>query len=410
MFLSYFFVGLFVIALLFAIGRSLLLGDVEVFGLMSTALFDSSRNAFEIALGLVGVLCFWMGLMKVAERSGLLQRLSQRLSPVLCALFPSIPSGDPALGGIFMNVSANLLGLDNAATPLGLETMKQLDRLNSKKEEASDAMIMFLALNASGLTLIPSGIMAYRLQARAANPADVFLPIFLATLVSTLVAVGLVGVRQRINFLKGPLLKLWVGILLFVGLFLSLWHLLPTEQFSMVSSVLSSLLLLGIVITFLLSGVRARINVYNAFVEGAKGGFSTAIGIVPYLVALLVGVGLLRASGAMELLIEGLRALVEFLHIDSSWVEGLPTMLMKPLSGSGARAMMVDAMHTYGADSLAGRLASVAQGSTDTTLYVVSLYYGAIGIKRMRYTVKYSLLADLAGALAAILFTYLFFA
>ena len=288
--------------------------------------------------------------------------------------------------------------------------MKQLDRLNSKKEEASDAMIMFLALNASGLTLIPSGIMAYRLQAGAANPADVFLPIFLATLVSTLVAVGLVGVRQRINFLKGPLLKLWVGILLFVGLFLSLWHLLPTEQFSMVSSVLSSLLLLGIVITFLLSGVRARINVYNAFVEGAKGGFSTAIGIVPYLVALLVGVGLLRASGAMELLIEGLRALVEFLHIDSSWVEGLPTMLMKPLSGSGARAMMVDAMHTYGADSLAGRLASVAQGSTDTTLYVVSLYYGAIGIKRMRYTVKYSLLADLAGALAAILFTYLFFA
>lgn len=410
MVLNYIFIAFFVIAGVVALGALCLSGDFSVFERIMSATFEQSKNGFEISLYLTGVLSLWLGFLRIAERSGLIDTFARLVSPVLSVLFPSVPKGHPAMGNIFMNISANVLGLDNAATPLGLKTMNALQELNPRKDEPSDAMMMFIALNASGLTIIPTSIIAFRMQAGASNPADVFIPILLATTVSTLTAMILVGLRQRINLLAPPLLLVYALVaLLFGGIYYASTA-VSLEVFSRVSAGISAMMLVGMMLLFLLSGLRRGVNVYDAFIEGAKEGFTTAVGIIPYLIAMLVGIGVFRASGAMDLLSSGLTAVVSWLGLDTSWVEALPTMLMKPLSGSGARGLMVDAMQTYGADSFVGRLACTVQGACDTTFYVIALYLGSIGIKRSSYVLGYSLLADLAGCIAAVLATYLFFA
>lgn len=410
MVLNYIFIAFFVIAGVVALGALCLSGDFSVFERIMSATFEQSKNGFEISLYLTGVLSLWLGFLRIAERSGLIDTFARLVSPVLSVLFPSVPKGHPAMGNIFMNISANVLGLDNAATPLGLKTMNALQELNPRKDEPSDAMMMFIALNASGLTIIPTSIIAFRMQAGASNPADVFIPILLATTVSTLTAMLLVGLRQRINLLAPPLLLVYVLVaLLFGGIYYASTS-VSLEVFSRVSAGISAMMLVGMMLLFLLSGLRRGVNVYDAFIEGAKEGFTTAVGIIPYLIAMLVGIGVFRASGAMDLLSSGLIAVVSWLGLDTSWVEALPTMLMKPLSGSGARGLMVDAMQTHGADSFVGRLACTVQGACDTTFYVIALYLGSIGIKRSSYVLGYSLLADLAGCIAAVLATYLFFA
>lgn len=410
MVLNYIFIAFFVIAGVVALGVLCLSGDFSVFERIMSATFEQSKNGFEISLYLTGVLSLWLGFLRIAERSGLIDTFARLVSPVLSVLFPSVPKGHPAMGNIFMNISANVLGLDNAATPLGLKTMNALQELNPRKDEPSDAMMMFIALNASGLTIIPTSIIAFRMQAGASNPADVFIPILLVTTVSTLTAMLLVGLRQRINLLAPPLLLVYALVaLLFGGIYYASTA-VSLEVFSRVSAGISAMMLVGMMLLFLLSGLRRGVNVYDAFIEGAKEGFTTAVGIIPYLIAMLVGIGVFRASGAMDLLSSGLTAVVSWLGLDTSWVEALPTMLMKPLSGSGARGLMVDAMQTYGADSFVGRLACTVQGACDTTFYVIALYLGSIGIKRSSYVLGYSLLADLAGCIAAVLATYLFFA
>ena len=352
----------------------------------------------------------WLGIMKIGEKGGVIQSFARLAAPVFSKLFPDIPKGHPATGSIFMNFSANLLGLDNAATPMGLKAMQQLQEFNMDKESASNPMIMFLCINASGLTLIPITIMMYRAQLGAANPSDVFLPIMLATFTSTLIAILAVCIKQRINILQKNLLLFFGGMAAFIGGLVWLFNSLEQEQVSLYSTVFANTLLFTIICGFIVSGVRKKINVYDTFIEGAKEGFKTAITIIPYLIAVLVAIGVFRASGAMDFVIGGIRTGVEAVGLNADFVGGLPTILMKPLSGSGARGMMLDAMRTYGADSFVGRLSSIVQGSADTTFYVVALYYGSVGIRNTRYTVQCSLLADLAGAIAAIALTYLFFA
>ncbi len=409
MVLNYLFLFLILGGLLFGIITALLSDRPEVFQQIVSAIFDQSATTIQIAITLTGVLCFFMGLMKVAEKSGAMEHLAVKIGPLLGILFPSVPKGHPALSSIFMNLSANLLGLDNAATPLGLQTMKHLQDINPDKERASDAMIMFIALNASGLTLIPISIIGFRMEAGAANPTDVFLPILLATLASTITAVGLIAVKQKINLLQKPFLLLLTCISLLVGGIIFLRHNTSSEQFNLYTTVVAALLLLTIIAAIFVRGIVSKINVYDAFVEGAKEGVGTVVKIIPYLLAMLVAIGVFRASGGMDTIIGAVKWLFSTMGWQTDWVEALPTMLMKPLSGNGARALMVDAMHTFGADSFVGRLVSVVQGSTDTTLYIVALYFGSIGIKKIRYTVSYSLLADLAGAIVAIIVTYLFF-
>ncbi|MCD8194041.1 MAG: spore maturation protein, partial [Tannerellaceae bacterium] len=348
-------------------------------------------------------------IMKIGEMGGVIQAFARVAAPVFGKLFPEIPENHPVTGSIFMNISANLLGLDNAATPMGLKTMQQLQELNPDKEKASNPMIMFLCINASGLTLIPITIMMYRAQMGAANPSDVFLPIMLATFASTLVAVLLVCFRQKINLLQKSLLLFFGGLLAVIGGLVWLFNTLDQEQVSLYSTLFANTLLFTIICGFIVSGMRKKINVYDAFIEGAKEGFKTAVTIIPYLIGILVGIGIFRASGAMDFLIDLVRTGVAAVGLDTRFVEGLPTILMKPLSGSGARGMMLDAMNTYGADSFVGRLVSIVQGSTDTTFYVVALYYGSVGIRNTRYTIQCSLFADLIGAIAAVLLTYMFF-
>ena len=409
MVLNYIWIAFFLIAFVVASGKLLLAGDTQVFTDIINASFASAKTGCEISIGLTGILSLWLGIMKIGEKGGVVQAFARIASPVFSKLFPDLPKDHPATGSIFMNFSANLLGLDNAATPMGLQAMKQLQELNTKKEEASNAMIMFLCINASGLTLIPITIMMYRAQLGAANPSDVFLPIMLATFTSTLVAILAVCFKQRINILQRNLLLFFGGAILFIGGVFYLFHLMSQEQVSLYSTLFANTLLFTIICGFIVSGVRKKINVYDAFIEGAKEGFHTAITIIPYLVAILVAVGIFRASGAMDFLIDGVRWTVASLGLNTDFVEALPTILMKPLSGSGARGMMLDAMNTYGADSFVGRLSSIVQGACDTTFYVVALYYGSVGIKNTRYTVPCALLADLAGAIAAIIIAYLFF-
>lgn len=410
MVLNYVFVACFGLSALIALGAIVFDGDFSVVERMVASTFEQSKNGFEISLYLTGVLSLWLGFLRIAERSGLIDSFARLVSPLLSVLFPSVPKGHPALGNIFMNISANVLGLDNAATPLGLKTMQSLQEINPRPEEPSPAMTMFIALNASGLTIIPTSIIAFRLQAGAANPADVFIPILMATTASTLTAMILVGLRQGINLLAKPLLALYAAIVLGFGAIYYASTELPLELFSKISSGISALVLMGLILLFIYSGVRKKINVYDTFIEGAKEGFSTAVMIIPYLIAILVAIGVFRASGAMTMLSEGVAWLVALVGLDTAWVEALPTMLMKPLSGSGARGLMVDAMQTHGADSFVGRLACTVQGSSDTTFYVLALYLGSIGIRKSNYVLGYLLWADLAGAVMAVLMTYLFFA
>lgn len=409
MILNYIWIAFFLVAFVVAAGRLVIGGDTQVFTDIINASFDSAKTGFEISIGLTGILSLWLGIMKIGERGGVVQAFARVASPVFSKLFPGIPKDHPATGSIFMNLSANLLGLDNAATPMGLKAMQQLQELNSKKEAASDTMIMFLCVNASGLTLIPVTIMMYRAQMGAANPSDVFLPIMLATFTSTLVAILAVCVKQRINILQRNLLLFFGGLIAFIVGLVLLFRSMPQEEVSLYSTLFANTLLFTIICGFIVSGLRKRINVYDAFIEGAKEGFQTAITIIPYLVAILVGVGVFRASGAMDFLIDGVRMGVAAIGLNTDFVEALPTILMKPLSGSGARGMMLDAMNTYGADSFVGRLSAIVQGSCDTTFYVVALYYGSVGIRDTRYTVPCALLADLAGAIAAIAMAYVFF-
>ena len=409
MVLNYIWIAFFLIAFVVAMGRLVFGGDTTVFTEIINSSFSTAKTAFEISLGLTGILSLWLGIMKIGERGGVIQAFARWAAPVFSKLFPEIPKDHPVTGSIFMNLSANLLGLDNAATPMGLKAMQQLQELNPDKEQASNSMVMFLCINASGLTLIPISIMMYRAQLGAANPSDVFLPIMLTTFTSTLVAILAVCFRQGIRIWQRNLLLFFGGMGLLIGGLILLFQSMEQEQVSLYSTVFANTLLFTIMCGFIWSGVRKRINVYDAFIEGAKEGFQTAITIIPYLVAILVAIGVFRASGAMDFLIDGVRYSLSAIGLNTDFVEALPTMLMKPLSGSGSRGMMLDAMNTYGADSFIGRLAAIVQGSCDTTFYVVALYYGSVGVRNTRYTVQCALLADFVGALAAIAMAYLFF-
>ena len=409
MVLNYIWVAFFIIAFGIALVRLLVMGDTEVFPAMMSATFDSSKTAFEISLGLTGVLSLWLGIMKIGEKGGVIAVVAKVLSPVFAKLFPDIPKGHPVTGSIFMNIAANMLGLDNAATPLGLKAMEQLQQLNPKKDSASNPMIMFLVLNTSGLTLIPVSIMVYRAQMGAAQPTDIFIPILLATFFSTLAGIIITSLYQRISLLNRVMLLTLGGMLAVVALIIWGFGQLDKDQMNVVSTSVANILLMTIIVGFIVAGLRKRINVYDTFVEGAKDGFATAVRIIPYLVAILVGIGVFRASGAMDMLIDGIAWGVRVCGGDSDFVAALPTALMKPLSGSGARGMMVDAMSTYGADSFVGRLSCIFQGSTDTTFYILAVYFGSVGIRRTRHAVSCGLLADLAGVIAAIFIAYLFF-
>ncbi len=409
MVLNYIWIGFIIIAFVIALAKLVFLGDVTVFPALIDSTFASSKTAFEISLGLTGVLSLWLGIMKIGERGGVVNVLARALSPVFTRLFPDIPKGHPVTGAIFMNIAANMLGLDNAATPLGLKAMEQLQTLNPNKETATNPMIMFLVLNTSGLTLIPISIMVYRAQLGAAQPTDVFIPILLATFFSTVAGIIITSIYQRINLLNRTMLLTLGGMALVVGAIIWAFGQLDKDQMNIVSTSVANILLMTIIVAFVLAGMKHRINVYDAFVEGAKEGFTTAVRIIPYLVAILVAIGLFRASGAMDMLINGVATLVKALGGNSDFVGALPTALMKPLSGSGARGMMVDAMTTYGADSFVGRLSCIFQGSTDTTFYILAVYFGSVGIRNMRHAVPCGLLADLAGVIAAIGIAYLFF-
>lgn len=409
MVLNYIWIAFFLIAFVIAAFRLLFMGDFDVFPAIMNSTFETAKTAFEISLGLTGVLSLWMGVMKIGERGGVIQFVARLLGPVFKRLFPEIPEGHPVVGNIFMNISANMLGLDNAATPLGLKAMEGLQELNPQKDRASNAMIMFLVLNTSGLTLIPVSIMVYRAQQGAANPTDVFIPILLATFFSTLAGVMVTALFQRINLLNRTLLLTLGGASLVVAGIIWGFASLDAEMMNRVGTTSANVLLFSLIVAFIVAGLRQKINVYDAFVEGAKAGFETAVRIIPYLVAMLVAIGVFRASGAMDALIDGVSWTVERCGFDAQWVGALPTALMKPLSGSGARGMMVDAMTTHGADSFVGRLSCIFQGSTDTTFYILAVYFGSVGVRHTRHAVAAGLLADLAGIVAAIAICYLFF-
>ena len=409
MVLNYIWIAFFLTAFIVAVVRLIFLGDTEVFPAIINSTFDSSKTAFEISLGLTGVLSLWMGIMRIGEQGGVIGIFSRLLSPLFTKLFPEIPKGHPVTGSIFMNLAANMLGLDNAATPLGLKAMEGLQELNPKKDTASNPMIMFLVLNTSGLTLIPISIMVYRAHLGAAQPTDVFVPILRATFFSTLAGIIAVSLYQRINLLNRTILLFLGGTSLVIAGIIYSFSMLSRQQIDIYSTTTANVFLFVIIIGFIVAGMRKKINVYDAFVEGAKEGFTTAVRIIPYLVAILVAIGVFRASGCMDYLIEGIANLVNLCGINSDFVGALPTALMKPLSGSGARGLMVDAMNTYGADSFVGRLSCIFQGSTDTTFYILAVYFGSVGVVRTRHAVPCGLLADLAGIIAAILICYLFF-
>ena len=428
MVLNYIWIAFFLVAFVIAAVKLVFWGDFDVFPAMMDSTFSSSKTAFEISLGLTGVLSLWLGVMKVGEKGGVVNVLARMLSPIFAKLFPDIPKGHPVTGSIFMNIAANMLGLDNAATPLGLKAMEQMEEIKNEelrmknkagaitneemerlKVSASNPMIMFLVLNTSGLTLIPVSIMVYRAQLGAAQPTDIFIPILLATFFSTLAGIIITSLYQRINLLNRTMLLTLGGACAVVAAIIWGFSQLDGDAMNKVSTTVANILLMTIICAFILAGVRKKVNVYEAFIEGAKDGFTTAVRIIPYLVAILVGIGVFRASGAMDMLIGGMRWCVEATGVNAQWVDAMPTALMKPLSGSGARGMMVDAMTNYGADSFVGRLSCIFQGSTDTTFYILAVYFGSVGIKHTRHAVSCGLLADLAGVIAAIAICYLFF-
>lgn len=406
---NYIWIAFFLIAFVIATVRLVFMGDTEVFPAIMNSTFETSKAAFKISLGLTGVLSLWLGIMKIGEKGGVINVVARVLSPVFTRLFPDIPKGHPVTGSIFMNVAANMLGLDNAATPLGLKAMEQLQELNPKKDTATNPMIMFLVLNTSGLTLIPVSIMVYRAQMGAAQPTDIFVPILLATFFSTLAGIVCTSLYQRINLINRTMLLTLGGMSAVVAAIIWGFAQMDKAQMNVVSNSVANILLMLIIVMFILAGMRKKVNVYDAFIEGAKDGFNTAVRIIPYLVAILVGIGVFRASGAMDMLVDGIKWTVAALGGNTDFVGALPTALMKPLSGSGARGMMVDAMTTYGADSFVGRLSCIFQGSTDTTFYILAVYFGSVGVRYTRHAVACGLLADLAGVIAAIAICYMFF-
>lgn len=409
MVLNYIWIAFFLVAFIVAIIKLVFLGDMNVFPEIMGATFEYAKSGFDISLGLTGVLTLWMGLLKVGEKGGIIAIFSRLIQPFFRKIFPDLPKNHPAYGSMVMNVAANMLGLDNAATPIGLKAMNQLQESNSDKSTASNPMIMFLVLNTSGLTIIPVSVMVFRAQMGAVNPTDIFIPILLATFFSTLAGLISVAVYQRINLLNRIVLTYLGGMLLFVVGIIYLFSRMSPEQITTVSTVSANLILFTIITLFIALAAYKKINVYDAFIEGAKEGFNVAIRIIPYLVAILVAIGVFRASGAMDYLIGGIGSMLVFMGINADFVEALPTALMKPLSGSGARGMMVDAMRTYGADSFVGRVASTVQGATDTTFYIIAVYFGAVGIKNTRYAITCGLIADFAGIVASIVLAYLFF-
>ena len=407
--LNYIWIALFAIGVLVGLFKLVFMGDVEALPAMMDSTFEMSNMAFEMTIGLTGTLTLWMGILKIGEDSGLVERLARFLSPVLTKLFPEIPKGHPALGSIFMNFSANMLGLDNAATPVGLKAMQELQSLNPNKDAASNSMIMFLVLNTSGLTIIPVSIMAYRAKGGASDPTDVFIPLLLATLCSTLVGLVVTSIYQKINLFNKAILVVVGFIAALVAALFTAIHGMDTKQMQHFCRILTSIIMLGAIMLFIYSGWRRKLNVYNSFIEGAKGGFRVAVSLIPYCVAILAAVGVFRASGALQLFQDAIKYVVSAMGLGSDWVSALPVALMKPLSGPGARGMMLECFSSYGVDSFVGHLASVLQGSTDTTFYILAVYFGSVGIKKYRYSVTCGILADLAGMVGAVLVSYFFF-
>ena len=409
MVLNYIWIGLILIAVLMGIVQMVFFGQVDIFDAILQSTFSSAKTGFEISLGLTGVLSLWMGIMKIGEKGGVINKMSHVVSPFFSKLFPEVPKDHPAIGSMFMNLSATMIGIDNAATPMGLKAMKELQELNPDKTKASNAMIMFLVLVTSGLTLVPVSIMVYRAQMGAANPADVFLPILIATFCAAMAGIISVAIAQKINLLKPVFIGTILGICAFVGLIIWAAMVIPKETVNTWSTAVSAMILLGLICWFIIQAMIAKINVYDAFIEGAKDGFSTAIGIIPYLIAILVAVGMFRASGAMDMLVNGIGFCFAAIGLNTDFVPALPTALMRPLSGGGARGLMVDAMAAYGADSFVGRLVSIVQGSTDTTFYILAVYFGSVNIKNTRYAVVCGLIADFFGILSSIILAYIFF-
>lgn len=409
MVLNYIWIFFFVVAFAVALVKLIFLGDTNVFTEIVNSTFSSAKNGFEISLGLTGVLALWMGIMKIGEKGGAVNVMSKAMAPLFAKLFPGLKKESPAYGPIMLNIAANMLGLDNAATPMGLKAMEAMQQENKNKSIASDAQIMFLVINTSGLTIIPVSILVYRTQLGAANPTDVFIPILIATFVSTLVAIISVALVQKINLFQKTILAYLGGATLLFGAIIWYFSTLSKDEMVVVSNVSSGLILFSIIVSFIGMAAWRKENVYNAFIEGAKAGFGVAVKIIPYLIAILVAIGVFRASGAMDMLTDGVTWCVQAMGLNADWVPAMPTALMKPLSGSGARGMMVDAMTTYGADSFVGRLACLFQGATDTTFYIIAVYFGAVGIKNTRYAIPCGLLADFAGIITAIFLAYLFF-
>lgn len=407
--LNYIWIALFAIGVIIGLVKLIFFGDMDTLPEMMDSTFKMSTTAFEMTLGLTGTLTLWMGILKIGEDSGLVNRLAKFLSPVLTKLFPEIPKNHPALGSIFMNVSANMLGLDNAATPVGLKAMQELQSINTKKDTASNSMIMFLTLNTSGLTIIPVSIMAYRAKYGAADPADIFIPLLLTTLCSTIVGLTVVSIYQRINLFQRSFLVMFSVIAALVGTLFACIMGMSNQEMQDFCRLLTSILILGAIMVFIISGVKKKLNVYNSFIEGAKNGFHVAVSLIPYCVAILAAVGVFRASGALDMLQKWMKAGVEYIGLNSDFVAAVPVALMKPLNGSGARGMMLECFETYGPDSFVGHLASILQGSTDTTFYILAIYFGSVGIRKYRYSVTCGLLADLAGMVAAVMFSYFFF-
>ena len=409
MVLNYIWIGFFLIAFVVALFKLLVFGDMAIFPNIMNSTFEYAKMGFELSLGLTGVMTLWLGVMKIGENGGAIKLLSKGISPLFNKLFPEIPKNHPVHGSMVMNIAANMLGLDNAATPLGLKAMNELQELNKTKDTASNPMIMFLVLNTSGLTIIPISIMVYRAQMGAADPSDIFIPILLSTFVSTLAGIIAVSIAQKINlFTKTILLYLGSITLLLTGV---IWGftVLSSEKLNMVSSVAANIILFSIIIGFILLAIRKKINVYDSFIEGAKDGFSIAVKIIPFLVAILVGIGVFRASGAMDSLMSGIAWLFTSIGLNANFVEALPVAFMKPLSGAGARGLMIDAMNQHGVDSFVGRLACTFQGATDTTFYIIAVYFGSVGIRKVRHAVTCGLIAEVAGLIAAIFIAYLFF-
>lgn len=407
--LNYIWIAFFLIGFLVAVFRGFFQGDTSVFNNLVSAIFDNAKLGFEISLWLTGVLAFWLGMLKIGEKAGVVSFLGKLLKPFLKRIFPQVPEDSPAFGSIVMNIAANMLGLDNAATPIGLKAMEQLQQINDNKQVASNAQILFLVLNTSGLTIIPINIIVYRMQLGAQNPTDVFIPILIATFFSTVIGFLAVAIIQKLQLFNKVVMAYLVGAVFFIGLVVYLFSKMPVEKLNTVSLLLANTILVSIIILFLVAGILKKINLYETFIEGAKDGFKTAVMIIPYLIAILVAIGFFRASGALDLIINFVKNTFTLLKVNTDFVDALPTALMKPLSGSGARGFMIETMKHFGADSFAGRLACIFQGATDTTFYIIAVYFGAVGIKNSRYAIAVGLLSDFAGILAAILLGYMFF-